>query len=108
MTSSLFYTISCCRNILDIQEHSPLEEGQLGFILEVAGYHGVFWKWQERAEYINTNKITSNLIRCNIHLVQKNVSLFQCLLFPSRKYYAPDFFSVGPYMCVEIFVLFSA
>ena len=52
LPSSLFSTISWCRNVLDIQEHSPLEEGQFGFILEVAGNHGVFWKWRERAEYI--------------------------------------------------------
>ena len=31
-----------------------MEEGQFGFILEVAGNHGVFWKWRERAEYIST------------------------------------------------------
>ena len=30
-----------------------MEEGQFGFILEVAGNPGVFWKWRERAEYIN-------------------------------------------------------
>ena len=52
LPSSLFSTISWCKNVLDIQEHYPLEEGQFGFILEVAGNHGVFWKWQERAKYI--------------------------------------------------------
>ena len=64
LPSSLFSTISWCRNVLDIQEHSPLEEGQFGFILEVAGNHGVFWKWRERAEYIT-------ILHCRIVVVAK-------------------------------------
>ena len=46
-------------------------------------------------------RIALYIVLYSIHPPRKNVSLFQCLPFPSCMYYAPDFFSVGAYMCVH-------
>ena len=55
----------------------------------------------QKAESKQKEVGTWNLGFFYLHPPRKNVSLLQCLLFPSCMYYAPDFFSVGAYMCVH-------